>query len=129
MASSILLRAKNTIERTKARVVRAAKENEKTTALAVGGLTGTGVTVGLAFADQKMGNGHQWKLGADANGAGGVPVGAIAGAITLAPAFFLGRMPIAQAASVAAGTTLLNVSLYRYLIEEGVIAPGTPAAQ
>jgi hypothetical protein len=119
MASSILLRAKNTIERAKTRTIRAAKENEKTTALAVGGVAGLGVTVGAAFADQKMGAGQQWKVGP-------VPVTAIAGAAALVPAFFTSKMPIAQAASVAAGSSLLNLALYRWLVEEGIEA-GTPS--
>lgn len=115
MASSLLVRAKNTIERGKARVQRAAKENEKVTALAVGGVAGTGVAVGAAFADQKMGAGQQWKVGP-------VPVTAIAGAAAIIPAFFTSKMPIVQAASVAAGSTLLNIALYRYLVEEGIEA-------
>lgn len=119
MASSLLLRAKNTIERAKTRTVRAAKENEKVTALAVGGIAGTGVAVGAAFADQKMGAGQQWKVGP-------VPVTAIAGAVALVPAFFTSKMPIVQAGSVSAGATLLNIALYRYLVEEGIEA-GTPS--
>lgn len=106
------------MERTKARTVRAARENQHVTALAVGGIAGAGVTVAAAFADQKMGGGQQWKVGP-------VPVVALAGAAALVPAFFTRKMPIAQAASVAAGTTGLNIALYRYLVEEG-IAPGTP---
>lgn len=119
MASSLLVRAKNTIERAKTRTVRAARENEHVTALAAGGVAGFGVTVAAAFADQKMGEGKQWKVGP-------VPVVAIAGAAMLAPAFFTRKMPIVQAASVAAGMTALNVSIYRYLVEEG-IAAGAPS--
>lgn len=119
MASSLLLRAKNTIERAKTRTVRAARENEKVTALAAGGIAGAGVTVAAAFADQKMGAGHQWKVGP-------VPVTAIAGAVAIIPAFFTGKMPIVQAASVAAGSTLLNIAMYRYLVEEAIDA-GTPS--
>lgn len=118
MASSVLVRAKNTIERAKARTVKAAKENQHATALVAGGIAGTGVTVAAAFADQKMGAGHQWKVGP-------VPVNAIAGVVMLVPAFFTRKMPIVQAASVAAGTTALNLALYRYLVEEGIEA-GTP---
>lgn len=110
------MRAKNTIERAKARGIRAARENQQTTALVVGGITGTTLAVGAAFADQKMGAGKQWKVGP-------VPVTAIAGVAALVPAFFLRKEPIAQAASVQGGMTLLNLSLYSYLREE-VIEPG-----
>ncbi len=120
MASSLLVRAKNTIERAKTRTVRAARENEHVTALAAGGVAGFGVTVAAAFADQKMGEGKHWKVGP-------VPVVAIAGAAMLAPAFFTRKMPIVQAASVAAGMTALNLSVYRYLVEEG-IAAGAPSS-
>ncbi len=116
MASSLLLRAKNTIERAKTRGLRAARENQQTTALVVGGLAGTGVTVAAAFADQKMGAGKQWKVGP-------VPVTAIGGVAALVPAFFLKKEPIAMAAAVSAGATLLNISLYAFLREE-VIEPG-----
>lgn len=115
MASSLLVRAKNTIERAKTRTMRAARENEHATALVAGGIAGAGVTVASAFADQKMGAGHQWKVGP-------VPVTAIAGAAMLVPAFFTRKMPIVQAASVAAGTTALNIALYRYLVEEAITA-------
>lgn len=118
MASSLLLRAKNTIERAKARTVRAARENQHTTALVAGGIAGTGTAVAAAFADQKMGAGQQWKVGP-------VPVVAIFGAAALAPAFFTRKMPIVQAASVAAGMTAINIAAYRYLCEEGIEA-GTP---
>lgn len=118
MASNLLVRAKHTIERAKARTVRAARENQHATALIAGGIAGTGVTVAAAFADQKMGAGNQWKVGP-------VPVVGLAGAVMLAPAFFTAKMPILQAASVAAGTTAINLALYRYLVEEG-ITPGTP---
>ena len=118
MASSLLVRAKNTIERAKTRTIRAARENQQVTALAAGGIAGVGVTVAAAFADQKMGDGKQWKFGP-------VPVTAIAGAGMLVPAFFTQKMPILQAVSVAAGTTALNLALYRYLVEEGIEA-GTP---
>lgn len=117
MASSLLVRAKNTIERAKTRGLRAARENQHTTALVAGGIAGAGVTVAAAFADQKMGAGNQWKVGP-------VPVTAIGGVAALVPAFFTRKMPIVQAASVAAGTTLLNISLYRFLVEEG-IEPGS----
>lgn len=116
MASSLLLRAKHTIERAKARGIRAAKDNEETTALVAGGLAGGAVAVASAFADQKMGAGHQWKVGP-------VPVTALVGAAALVPAFFTRKMPIAQAVSVGAGMTALNVAVYRYLVDE-VIAPG-----
>lgn len=115
MASSLLVRAKNTIERAKARTIRAAKENEKATALVAGGLAGSGVTVAAAFADQKMGAGQQWKVGP-------VPVVGLVGAGLLAPAFFTSKYPIVQAASVSAGMTALNIALYRYLVEEGIEA-------
>ena len=119
MASSLLVRAKNTIERAKTRTIRAARENQQVTALAAGGIAGVGVAVAAAFADQKMGDGKQWKVGP-------VPVTAIAGAAMLVPAFFTQKMPIVQAASVAAGSTALNLALYRYLVEEGIEA-GTPS--
>jgi hypothetical protein len=115
MASSLLLRAKNTIERAKTKTIRAARENQHATALVAGGIAGGGVTVAAAFADQKMGAGHQWKVGP-------VPVVAIFGAAALVPAFFTRKMPIVQAASVAAGTTALNLALYRYLVEEAIEA-------
>jgi hypothetical protein len=63
-----------------------------------------------------MGAGQQWKVGP-------VPVVGLVGAALLAPAFFTRKMPIVQAASVAAGTTAINLALYRYLVEEG-ITPG-----
>ena len=120
MASSLLVRAKNTIERAKTRTIKAARENEHTTALIAGGIAGSGVAVAAAFADQKMGEGKQWKVGP-------VPVVAIFGAAAIAPAFFTRKMPIVQAASVAAGMTAINLAAYRYLVEEG-IAPGTPSS-
>lgn len=118
MASSLLVRAKNTLERAKTRTMRAARENQHTTALVAGGIAGTGTAVAAAYADQKMGAGQQWKVGP-------VPVVAIAGAAMLAPAFFTRKMPIVQAASVAAGMTAINIAAYRYLVEEGIEA-GTP---
>lgn len=119
MASSLLVRAKQMMERNKTRAVRTSRENQHITALAAGTAAGTGVTVAAAFADQKMGAGQQWKVGP-------VPVVAIFGAAALVPAFFTRKMPVVQAVSVAAGTTALNVALYRYLVEEG-IEPGTPS--
>lgn len=107
------------IERNKTRAIKAARENKHVTALAAGGIAGTGVAVAAAFADQKMGEGKQWKVGP-------VPVVAIGGAVALIPAFFTRKMPIAQAASVSAGMTGLNVALYRYLVEEGIEA-GAPS--
>jgi hypothetical protein len=118
MASSILVRAKNLIERSKARTQRVARENQHTTVLVSGGIAATGVAVAAAYADQKMGDGQQWKVGA-------FPVVGIAGAAMLVPAFFSKKMPIVQAASVAAGTTAINLAIYRYLIEDG-IKPGEP---
>lgn len=115
MAHSLLVRAKNMIERNKTRAVKVARENQHATALAVGGVSSLGVTIAAAFADQKMGAGQQWKVGP-------VPVVAIAGAAALVPAFFTRKYPIAQAASVAAGSTGLNLALYRYLVEEGIEA-------
>jgi hypothetical protein len=114
----MLVRAKQYMERKKASAVRTARENQHATGLGVGGLVSVGVAVTSAIADQKLGAGQQWKVGP-------VPVVAIAGAAMLVPAFFTRRYPIAQAASVAAGTTALNISLYRYLVEEGIEA-GTP---
>jgi hypothetical protein len=124
MASSLLVRAKQTLERNKSRIVKAAKENEKVTALAAGGAAGVGVTVAAAFADQKMGEGKQWKVFKSADGSGGVPVVGIVGAAALVPAFFTNKMPIAQAVSISAGMAGLNIAVYRYLVEE-TIAPGT----
>jgi hypothetical protein len=118
MASSILLRAKNMMERTKAKTQRLARENQHTTALVAGGIAGAGVSIAAAVADQKLGSGHQWKVGP-------VPVVGLAGAALLAPAFFTRKMPVAQAASVAAGTTAINLAIYRYLVEE-VITSGEP---
>ncbi len=118
MSSALLKRAKGVIERTKVRATKLARESQQVTALAAGGIASTTVTVGAAFADQKMGAGQQWKVGP-------VPVVAIGGAAMLAPAFFTRKYPIIQAASVAAGTTALNLALYRYLVEEGIEA-GTP---
>lgn len=115
MSNSLLVRAKNTIERAKTRGVKLARENEHTTALVAGGVAGTGVAVAAAFADQKMGEGKQWKVGP-------VPVVAIVGAAALVPAFFTRKMPIVQAASVAAGMTAINIAAYRYLVEEGIEA-------
>lgn len=106
------------MERTKERTKRAARENQQATALVAGGIAGTGVTVAAAYADQKMGSGHQWKVGP-------VPVVGIAGAALLVPAFFAKKMPVVQAASVSAGTTAINLALYRFLVEEG-ITPGEP---
>lgn len=120
MAHSILVRAKNLMERTKARTQRLARENQHETALITAGIAGVGVTVAAAYADQKMGAGQQWKVGS-------IPVVGIAGAAMLAPAFFTKKMPVVQAASVAAGTTGINLAIYRYLIDEG-IAPGEPNA-
>jgi hypothetical protein len=42
------------------------------------------------------------------------------------PAFFTRKMPIVQAASVAAGMSALNIAAYRLLVEEG-IEPGAPS--
>lgn len=119
MASSLLVRAREALKRTAHRTRKVALENEKTTALAVGGISSLGATIAAAFADQKMGEGAQWKVGP-------VPVTAIAGAGALVPAFFTQKYPIAQAASVQTGMTLLNIGLYRWLIAEG-IEPGKPA--
>jgi len=116
MSSSLLKRAAETIKRTKDRTIKAARENQHTTALVAGGIAGTGTAVAAAFADQKMGEGKQWKV------ADTVPVVAIAGAAMLVPAFFTRRMPIVQAASVAAGMTAINIAAYRYLVEEGISA-------
>lgn len=118
MSSSLLKRAAETIKRTKDRGIKAARENQHTTALVVGGLAGSGTAVAAAFADQKMGEGKQWKVGP-------VPVVAIAGAALLAPAFFTRRMPILQAGFVSAGSSAINLAMYRYLIEEGIEA-GSP---
>ena len=119
MANTALLkRAAEVMKRVKDRGIKAARENQHTTALVSGGLASTGVTVAAAFADQKMGEGKQWKVGP-------VPVVAIGGAALLVPAFFTRKMPIVQAASVSAGMTGLNLALYRYLVEEGIEA-GTP---
>jgi hypothetical protein len=118
MSTSLLKRAAETIKRTKERGIKVARENQHTTALIAGGIAGSGTAVAAAFADQKMGEGKQWKVGP-------VPVVAIAGAAALVPAFFTRKMPIVQSASVAAGMTAINIAAYRYLVEEG-IEPGTP---
>jgi len=118
MSSAILKKAKAVIERGKQRAVKLHRDNQQVTALAAGGIASTAVTVAAAFADQKMGAGQQWKVGP-------VPVVAIGGAALLAPAFFTRKYPIIQAASVAAGTTALNLAAYRYLVEEGIEA-GAP---
>lgn len=117
MASSIVVRAKEYMERQKNRAKSAARENQTTYALIANGATSTAVTVGLAFADQKMGAGKQWKVGP-------IPVGALGGLGMLVPAFFLRKYPIAQAALVGGGMSALNISGYRYLVEE-VIEAGT----
>jgi hypothetical protein len=117
MASSIVTKAKHVLERAAARSQRERREKANVTALAVSGVAGLGVTVGAAFADQKLGSGHQWKVGP-------IPGVAIAGLVVGAPAFFLSKYPIAQAAAVSAGGTAINLALYRYLVEEQ-IAPGT----
>lgn len=118
MSTSLLKRAAESLKRTKDRTIRAAKENEKTTALVVGSLSSTGAAVGAAFADQKMGNGQQWKVGP-------VPVVGIAGVLAAVPALFLNKYPVVQAGLVGAGSSLISIAAYRYLQEE-VIAPGTP---
>lgn len=118
MASQLLKRAADVIKRQKDRGVKLARENQHTTALVASGIAGSGVAVASAFADQKMGEGKQWKVGP-------VPVVAIAGAAMLVPAFFTRKMPIVQAASVAAGMSALNIAAYRLLVEEG-IEPGAP---
>jgi hypothetical protein len=91
-------------------VQRLGKERQRETALVVGELVGTTMAVGAAIVDQKLGKGQQYKVFDDT-----VPVTAIAGAVELAPAFFLGKSPILQAASVNGGMTLIKISLYRYL--------------
>jgi hypothetical protein len=118
MSTSLLKRAAESLKRGKDRTIRLAKENEKTTALAVGALSSTGAAVGAAFADQKMGNGQQWKVGP-------VPVVGIAGVAISVPALFLNKYPIAQAGLIGAGTQLVGIAAYRYLVEEA-IDPGTP---
>jgi hypothetical protein len=118
MASSLIKRAATYMANQKNRAMRAARENTHNTALVVGALSGTGTAVAAAFADQKMGAGAQWKVGP-------VPVVGLAGAAIAAPAFFLGKYPIAQAAAAVAGGTAINLALYRYLVEEGIEA-GTP---
>lgn len=118
MSTSLLKRAAESLRRNKDRAVRLTKENEKTTALAVGAFSSTGAAIGAAFADQKMGNGQQWKVGP-------MPVVGIAGIVTTIPALFLNKYPVAQAGLVGAGTTLISIAAYRYLQEE-VIAAGTP---
>jgi hypothetical protein len=119
MASSLLVRARDALKRNAQQAKRIAKENEKTTALAVGGIASLGSAIGAAFADQKMGEGRQWKVGP-------VPVVGIFGIGALIPAFFTAKYPIAQAASVQSGMTLINIAGYRWLVEEG-IDPGQPS--
>lgn len=119
MASSLLVRARDALKRNAQHVKRVAAENEKTTALAVGCAASAGASVAAALADQKMGEGAQWKVGP-------VPVVGIAGVLALVPAFFTNKYPIAQAASVQTGMTLISIAGYRWLVEEG-IDPGKPA--
>lgn len=119
MAQSLLVRAREALKAKAVAARRVAKENEKITALAVGGLCSTGAAVGAAFADQKMGVGSQWKVGP-------VPVVGLLGLGALVPAFFTQKYPIAQAASVQTGLTLINIAGYRWLVEEGIDA-GQPA--
>jgi len=64
--------------------------------------------------DQKLGKGEPLKVGP-------VPVNLIAGAVALVPAFFLGKAPVLQAASVQGGMTLLNIGVYN-LVRENVDA-------
>jgi hypothetical protein len=105
------------LERNKARAVRVHREHKQEVALATGAGVGVATAVAAAFADQKMGAGQQWKVGP-------LPVVGVAGVAALVPAFFV-KDPIARAASVSAGMTAINISLYRYLQEEQIPA-GTP---
>lgn len=118
--SSLLVRARDALKRNAIHVKRVAKENEKTTALVVGGASGVAAAVAAAVVDQKMGEGAQWKVGP-------VPVVGIAGVLSLIPAFFTAKYPIAQSASVQTGMTLISIAGYRWLVEEG-IDPGKPSA-
>jgi hypothetical protein len=120
MASSLLVRAREALRRNAHHAKRVAKENEKTIAFAAGGASSLGAAVGAAFADQKMGEGRQWKVGP-------VPVVAIFGVGALIPAFFTAKYPVAQAVSVQTGMTLINIAGYRWLVEEG-IEQGQPSA-
>ena len=115
MSTSLLKRAAETIKRTKDRAIKSAREDEHNQALVVGGLAGGGTAIAAAFADQKMGEGKQWKVGP-------IPVVAIAGAAALVPAFFTRKHPVLQAGCVAAGTQALGIAAYRYLVEEGIEA-------
>ncbi len=45
--------------------------------------------------------------------------------VLAAPALFLNKYPVVQAGLVGAGTQLIGIAAYRYLVEES-IAPGTP---
>lgn len=117
MASHLLKAAAAQIRSKIESAKRATREKQKETALIVGSTVSVGLTVAAAIADQKMGLGHQWKLGP-------VPVNAIAGVVALVPAFFMGKMPIAQAVSVQSGMTLLNVALYRFVLDN--VDAGTP---
>lgn len=117
MASSIVRRAREALERNAKRVQRVGRERQRETALVVGELVGTANAIGAAVVDQKVGKGQQAKLW-DV-----VPVNAVVGAVELAPAFFLGKSPVLQAAAVNGGMTMLKISLYRFLTDK--IEPGT----
>jgi hypothetical protein len=116
MASSIIRRAREAVQRVNDGRKRLARERSRETGLIVGELVGTTLVVAAAVSDQKLGKGAQYKVGP-------VPVNAIAGVVALAPAFFLGKSPIAQATSVNAGMSLLKCALYRMItdnVEAGV---------
>ena len=119
MASSILVRAKQFLERSKGKAVQIRRERQRETALVVGEIAGLATMVGCAVVDQKLGKGEQYK-------AGPIPVNAIAGVVAVAPAFFLNKYPVLQAASVNTGMTAIKIAGYRYLVSADGIAPGEP---
>ena len=115
MASNLIRRARDFMVSQKAKAIRVSRERKHETAMVAGEAAGVAVTIAAAVSDQKLGKGQQFK-------AGPVPVNAIGGVVLLAPAFFLGKSPIAQAVSVNAGMSGLKAALYRYLTD--TIEPG-----
>ncbi len=93
---------------------RMAREKTKEMALAVGSGTSLALAIAAAISDQKLGKGEPLKVGP-------VPVNLIAGAVVLVPAFFLGRNPVMQSASVMGGVQLLGIGTYN-LVRENVDA-------
>ena len=93
---------------------RMAREKAKEMAHIVGGTTALALSVAAGISDQKWGKGSPAKVGP-------VPVNLLAGAVVLVPAFFTGRQPTLQAASVHGGVQLLGIGVYN-LVREHVDA-------